>query len=107
MPLPAPVEALWNDLQSARAQVLKVPHHGSRLGVPGEQLFAEAAPRVAIISAGRLHHLPSAETLQALRAQGAAIFLTRDDGAVSLRTDGSRLEVSAFRGEHEMSLRVQ
>jgi len=86
--------------------VLKVPHHGSRLGEPGVRFFHAVQPRVAIISVGRLHHLPSAETLRALREQGVCLYMTRDDGAVSLRTDGARLDVRAFRRDHQTSLMV-
>ncbi|MBI4341450.1 MAG: DNA internalization-related competence protein ComEC/Rec2 [Candidatus Omnitrophica bacterium] len=77
--------------------VLKVPHHGSRLGRAGEAFFRRARPRVAIISVGRLHRLPSAETLTALRESGAAVYTTRDEGRVALRTDGRRLEMRTFR----------
>lgn len=55
MPLPAPVEALWNDLQSARAQVLKE--------VDGlSQAQADWRPSDTDWSAGEIvHHLTLAE----------------------------------------------
>jgi competence protein ComEC len=82
---------------SLRSTVLKVPHHGSRLGVVGEEFFRAVSPELVILSVGRLHHLPSAETRQAREQSGAAIYSTREHGAVQLRTDGARLEVRTFR----------
>ena len=55
MPLPAPVEALWNDLQSARAQVLKEIEGLS-------QAQADWRPSDSDWSAGEIvHHLTLAE----------------------------------------------
>jgi competence protein ComEC len=73
--------------------VLKVPHHGSRLGEAGKRFFEAVRPRVAIVSVGRLHQLPAHETLAALRRLGAQLYSTREHGALRLRTDGRRLEV--------------
>ena len=82
---------------SLGAAVLKVPHHGSRLGRAGERLFRAVKPRLAILSVGHAHGLPAAETVQALREAGATLYSTREAGAVHLRTDGVRLEVRTFR----------
>jgi len=80
-----------------RATVLKVPHHGSRLGEAGHAFFEAVRPEVAVLSVGRLHHLPAVETLEALSRTGAMLLSTREDGAIALRTDGDRLELRAFR----------
>ena len=77
--------------------VLKVPHHGSRLGSAGEAFFHAVHPAVAVLSVGRLHHLPAPETLEALSRTGAAQYLTRDDGAIQIRTNGSRLKIVTFK----------
>jgi competence protein ComEC len=87
-------------LQAGRplgSTVLKVPHHGSRLGTVGERFFDAVQPQIAILSVGRLHHLPTAETLHALQGTGARIYSTREDGAIHLRTDGHRLEIRTFK----------
>jgi len=76
--------------------VLKVPHHGSRLGAIGERFFEAARPCAAILSVGRAHQLPAEETVQALRRAGATLYSTREDGAVTIRTDGRRVEVKTF-----------
>jgi len=83
-----------------RASVLKVPHHGSRLGRAGEELFRRVRPALAVVSVGRAHRLPAPETLEALRGAGAMVVSTREEGAVQLRTDGRRLEVRTFRTKH-------
>jgi beta-lactamase superfamily II metal-dependent hydrolase len=44
-----------------------------------------------------LHQLPAAQTLEALRRSGASLYSTRQDGAVTVRTDGRRIEVKTFR----------
>lgn len=81
----------------ARATALQVPHHGSRLGEAGERFFDAVQPQVAILSVGRLHHLPAPETVAALRRRGVTIYSTRTDGMIRLRTDGRRLDVRAFK----------
>ncbi len=85
-----------------RSTVLKVPHHGSRLGQAGETLFQAVRPDVAVLSVGRIHRLPAAQTLEALQRHGARVFLTRDEGAVSLRTDGVRLVIRTFRTRQQL-----
>jgi competence protein ComEC len=90
---------LMREGKALQSTVMKVPHHGSRLGQAGEQLVDAVRPQIAILSVGRLHHLPSAETLEALRRTGARILSTRDDGAIHLRTDGERLEVRTFKSK--------
>ncbi len=79
------------------ATVLKVPHHGSRLGPFGAEFFAAVHPALAILSVGRLHRLPAPETVAAITRTGAALYSTRETGAIRMRTDGTRLEVDTFR----------
>lgn len=80
-----------------RADVLKVPHHGSALGPWSRRLFAQIHPELAVISVGRLHRLPAASILDDLRASGARVILTREAGAVTILMDGRRLVVRTFR----------
>jgi competence protein ComEC len=80
-----------------RATVLKVPHHGSRLGQAGEAFFRAVKPAVAVLSVGHAHGLPAAETMQALDRTRAVVYATREEGSVHLRTDGRRLEVRTFK----------
>ena len=83
--------------RSLQSTVLKVPHHGSRLGSAGETFFGAVHPEVAVLSVGRLHHLPAQETLEALSRTGAVRYLTRDDGAVQIGTDGVHLKIRSFK----------
>ncbi|MET0236299.1 MAG: DNA internalization-related competence protein ComEC/Rec2 [Kibdelosporangium sp.] len=67
-----------------RADVLKMPHHGSRYVVPE---FVDAVrPRIALISVGtgnRYGH-PNPSTLARLAARGTAVLRTDKDGDVAV-----------------------
>ncbi len=83
-----------------RADVLKVGHHGSRTS-SSAAFLAAVAPRVAVISVGvrnRFGH-PSPVTLGALDAARAEVWRTDREGAVTVRTDGTSLEVSSARAD--------
>lgn len=95
----AGVPWLMRDPRVRDTTVLKVPHHGSRLGEAGVQLFNAAHPLVAILSVGRLHHLPVPETMRALSRTGAMVLSTREQGAVQCKTDGTLLEVRTAAGQ--------
>ena len=85
--------------QALGATILKVPHHGSALGPLGPAFFQAVHPRAAVISVGRLHHLPAAAVLNELNAVHARTFLTLRDGAVVVRTDGNSIQVRTYRNE--------
>jgi competence protein ComEC len=82
------------------ATVLKVPHHGSRTSsTPG---FVQAvAPRVAVISVGadNRYRLPSPEVEARYRARGTCLLRTDWCGAVTIVSDGRRLDVTTARPE--------
>jgi competence protein ComEC len=83
----------------ARLRVIKVPHHGSLTS--STTAFVEALhPRIAIASAGRANHFghPVPEVLERYRAIGAEIFRTDQDGAVTMTTDGTTINVRTFNG---------
>jgi Predicted hydrolase (metallo-beta-lactamase superfamily) len=73
--------------------VLKVPHHGSRLQDPA--LLAEVRAPVALISVGvgNTYGHPAAATLDLLRANGSQVFRTdqRGDIAVARLSNGTVL----------------
>jgi competence protein ComEC len=67
-----------------RADVLKVPHHGSRYMVPE---FVDAVrPRIALISvgAGNRYGHPNPSTVSRLTAKGATVLRTDQDGDVAV-----------------------
>jgi competence protein ComEC len=82
-----------------RADVLKVPHHGSRTSSTGAFLRA-VAPRLAVISAGasnRFGH-PHAEVVARLRAGGARTIVLAEQGGTVVRSNGEWLEVETWAG---------
>lgn len=72
-----------------RADVLKVPHHGSRYTTRG--FLAAVRPRVAMISvgAGNSYGHPSRKVLDALAGAGVRTLRTDLDGDIAV-TDGGR-----------------
>jgi len=80
-----------------RADLLKVPHHGSHTSSSAE-LLALVQPRWAIISSGvrnRFDH-PRQITLDRLSASGAGVLRTDRSGSITFRTDGNVAELWAF-----------
>ncbi|WP_432191017.1 ComEC/Rec2 family competence protein [Streptomyces sp. bgisy027] len=74
--------------------VLKVAHHGSAYQDP--ELIRRAAPRLALISAGadNPYGHPAPATVAALRAQGAVVLRTDEDGALAVAGTGAELMVA-------------
>lgn len=82
------------DCLRLRADVLKVPHHGSATS-SGLPFVACASPRHAIISAGPdspFGH-PAPSVIERYRQAGAAVYWTGIDGAIQIESDGRRLSV--------------
>jgi competence protein ComEC len=71
--------------QSVAADVLKVPHHGSRTSSSGE-LVGAVHPSLAVISLGwrNRFHFPAAEVLARYASGGATVLRTDRDGAVTV-----------------------
>jgi competence protein ComEC len=86
--------------QTVAADVLKVPHHGSRTS-SSDELVDAVAPALVVISLGwRNHfHFPAGEVVARYAARGATVLRTDRDGAVTvtIAPDG-RLDVSCERG---------
>lgn len=74
-----------------RADVLKVAHHGSRTS-SSEEFLEAVAPSIALVSAGFLnpYRHPSEVVVDRLQQRGTALFRTDRDGAIFLRSNGSR-----------------
>jgi competence protein ComEC len=79
------------------ADILKVPHHGSRFFEPC--FFSAVSPEYAVIQVGERNRFghPAQETLDALLYTGAEIFRTDRDGAVMFSTDGRQITVKTAR----------
>ncbi|WP_020666269.1 ComEC/Rec2 family competence protein [Amycolatopsis nigrescens] len=70
-----------------RAEILKVPHHGSRSALP--QFVSAIRPRAALISvgAGNAYGHPSKHALDLLGAAGALVARTDTDGDTAVLPD--------------------
>ncbi len=80
-----------------QAQVLKVPHHGSRTS--SSPAFVErVGPRHVVFCVGGRNRFgfPMPEVVERYRALGCQLHRTDQDGAVTFRTDGHALEVEHF-----------
>jgi competence protein ComEC len=80
-----------------KADLLKVPHHGSASS--SSPLFLEKVrPEYAIFSVGERSRgrLPNPEVLARYLRAGAKVFRTDRDGAITVVTDGEKLQVKTF-----------
>lgn len=75
------------------SEVLKVGHHGSGTST-SEEFLGQIGPDAAIVSVGRndFGH-PSPTVLQRLEDSGVRVFLTQENGALVLATDGRTIRV--------------
>jgi competence protein ComEC len=78
--------------EDLRADVLKVPHHGSRTSTTADFL-ARVSPRIALVGVGRRNRFghPAPEVLARLAAAGVRVFRTDRDGDLALRLAGGRV----------------
>lgn len=74
---------------SLQCELLKVAHHGSAYASSPEFLAA-IKPKIAIISVGKKNRYghPAQSTLERLRAVGARIYRTDDQGTITVSSDG-------------------
>ncbi len=88
----APAQDLLMASTGVAADVLKVPHHGSKTTDPAFLDAVDASVAIISVGANNLFGHPSAETLDALA--GSPVYRTDRDGRVTVRSDGTRLTVS-------------
>ncbi|NLC68903.1 MAG: DNA internalization-related competence protein ComEC/Rec2 [Clostridiaceae bacterium] len=83
-------------LHDTRADVLKVPHHGS--DTSSTPVFLEKVhPKVAVVSVGNNNYgHPSAEVMDRLAGTGTKIFRTDLNGAVILGSNGKRIRIKVM-----------
>jgi competence protein ComEC len=84
-------------LQQVHADVVKVPHHGSRTSSTSAFVTA-VQPGLAVISVGRksMFGHPHAEVVERWRSIGAEVLTTRESGMITVTTDGKNLSVTKF-----------
>jgi competence protein ComEC len=81
-----------------RADLMKVPHHGSRTS--STEAFVDAVnPRYAVISVGersRFGH-PHASVVNRYLMREVKLFQTGRDGMVTVETDGATFDLKAYK----------
>jgi competence protein ComEC len=92
-------DALARSGVNLRADVLKIPHHGSKTSSSAE--FVDLVkPSFAVLSVGersRFGH-PDPQVVSTYLDRNVVLFQTGRDGTVTVETDGARLQVSSFIG---------
>ena len=85
--------------KALRAQVIKVPHHGSKRSST-EPFIAKVSPHYAVISLGfgNPFHLPGKGVVERYTRLGCQVLRTDQDGAVTVQSDGKRLTVRSYQG---------
>ena len=99
-------ESVVKDNPHVQFSILKAGHHGNRTS-SGEALLKLVQPRLAFISCGKHNHYghPSPETLARLKATGAIIFRTDQDGQIRLRFTREKLEVTTMLTKRKKELK--
>lgn len=87
-------ESFGMDLKCA---VLKVGHHGSKYS-SGEDFLGKVSPELSVISCSAANNYghPSEEALERLKAAGSEVLITKDSGAVIVKTDGEKYYVTEY-----------
>ncbi len=104
----SPMERLLlADGRSLHADVLKVGHHGSKTSTTPDFLEA-VSPSVAIISAGFENSFghPTAAVLARLSDRHSAILRTDQDGLITVRSDGRKLNLDSMLWHPQSSANV-
>jgi competence protein ComEC len=90
---------LLRDDNKLGAQVLKVPHHGSKTSST-YHFVKEVSPQYAVFSLGykNIFHFPSKRVVSRYEELGCRILRTDLDGAVTMTSDGKQLQVKTYEG---------
>ena len=80
--------------------ILKVAHHGSNYSTPKEFLDL-IKPEVSIISCGKNNRYghPAPQLLNRLKDAESTIKITSESGAVTIKTDGEKMELTEFKSK--------
>jgi competence protein ComEC len=97
---PAAQAALRRAEPDLRADVFKIPHHGS--ACQDDALWRAVSPRLAVVSAGRGNDYghPAAATLERARSSGSLVGRTDQHGDVAVVGPADRLRL-VTRGVHD------
>ena len=77
--------------------VLKAAHHGSK-NSSSEEMLALARPKITLISAGKENRYghPHKELLQRLQDVKSAVYCTKENGAIRLWSNGTKLKIATY-----------
>jgi competence protein ComEC len=83
------------------ATFLKVPHHGSRTSTT-QAFFESIHPQFAAISVGENNAFghPNADVVERIESSGTRLYRTDRDGAITIMTDGTQMNVQTFLPAH-------
>ncbi len=83
--------------QHLKADVVKVPHHGSKTSST-ENFVLATKPTFAIISVGRnsMYGHPHEEVVQRWQSSGATVLTTGNHGTITVTTNGKELDLKTF-----------
>lgn len=83
-----------------KADVIKVPHHGSRSSST-EGFVRAVRPQIAVISVGRrsIFGHPHGEVVERWRSGGAEVITTGERGTITVVADGREISVRRFQPE--------
>jgi competence protein ComEC len=83
--------------QQLHADVIKVPHHGSKTSST-EAFVAAINPPIAIISVGRTSRFghPHKEVVERWQSIGTTVLTTGNSGTITVSTDGHELTIKEF-----------
>ena len=91
-------DALVRSGINLRSDLLKVPHHGSRTS-SSEAFIDTVRPRWAVIPAGERNPFghPAPTIVNRYLKRGVKLFETGRDGLITAETDGTKLDVRAYK----------
>ena len=80
-----------------KADVVKVPHHGSRTSST-PQFVDMVGARIAVIPVGRRSRFghPHGEVVERWRSAGSEVMTIGERGTITVKTDGERLAITTF-----------
>ena len=84
-------------LLNLSADVVKVPHHGSRTSST-PKFVDRVGPETAVISVGKRSRFghPHPEVVDRWEDSGASVMKTGNSGTITVATDGESLRISTF-----------
>lgn len=91
------LEYLTKSKMNLQADVVKIPHHGSKNSLL-PSFYEKVKPSLAVICVGKnsFGH-PSKEVLKYWESKGLSVYRTDAHGAISILTDGKKIEIETVK----------